>query len=196
MRNPFPFLFTVAVYAAFWIWLACFILLVGDFGIVKSVGFPQSALPSMPSTVINLGLIGLFGLQYSTMARPWFKRAGFRHAPDIERGLHVLVSVLMLCLLMALWQPMGGTLWSVQDTLPRPFPYALFAMGWLIILLANIEIDRWRFFGLRQAGNALRALQAGGPVFREQGRYARIRHPILNMLSTGASKAADTGDRR
>jgi polyhydroxybutyrate depolymerase len=196
MRNPLPFAFSLLVYLAFWACLLAFIQFVGDFGILKSAGWPHADLPRGLAIGANLALIALFGLQHSLMARPWFKRLWPQPAASIERSVYVLASVLLLCLLMAAWQPLAGSVWSIGDSTVRGALYGLFAAGWLIILVATIEIDHWHFFGLRQAFAAMRGRECAEPAFHERGLYARVRHPIHFGMLLALWSAPDMSEGR
>lgn len=65
--------------------------------------------PLATALPINIGLIALFGLQHSIMARQGFKAVRARIVPrEAERSIYVLLSSLVLVILMWLWQPMPG----------------------------------------------------------------------------------------
>ncbi len=67
----------------------------------RDMGSMQTAL------LVNVGLMAIFGLQHSVMARPGFKRAWTRAVPkELERSLYVLLSSFVLALLMWQWRPM------------------------------------------------------------------------------------------
>ena len=66
--------------------------------------------------LIDLGLLALFALQHSIMARPAFKRVLTRVvSPVVERSTYVLASSLALILLFWQWRPLGGVVWSVEN---------------------------------------------------------------------------------
>jgi len=55
---------------------------------------------------IDLGLIGLFGLQHSVMARPWFKASVMKRLPPaFERCTYVHMANACLFTLIRIWQP-------------------------------------------------------------------------------------------
>lgn len=166
----------------------CYAVFLGVFlyamGFVIGIGVPIS-LDSMPgrgfltSLLINLGLLGLFAIQHSVMARPAFKRVWTRIVPmPVERSTYVLFSSLALIAMFMLWQPMGGIIWNAQAEWARITLLALGGAGWLIVLLATFLINHFDLFGMRQVwlfarGRDYTPLRFKTPVF-----YRFVRHPL------------------
>jgi protein-S-isoprenylcysteine O-methyltransferase Ste14 len=70
--------------------------------------------------LINAGLLGVFAIQHSVMARPAFKRWWTRIIPqDAERSTYTLLSSVALIALFAFWEPIGGIVWNVEAPFPR-----------------------------------------------------------------------------
>ncbi|RLT94749.1 methyltransferase family protein [Ketobacter sp.] len=130
--------------------------------------------------VINVLLIGLFGLQHSIMARPFFKRAfANTFSAASERATFVWGSGATLLIILALWQPVSGHLWQVESLAGRTILWCLFGAGWSYLFAATFAINHWDLFGLRQIWFAVndRAYQA--PEFKENWMYRFSRHPIM-----------------
>ncbi|WP_425614358.1 methanethiol S-methyltransferase [Anatilimnocola sp. NA78] len=128
---------------------------------------------------INLGLLVLFALQHSIMARPWFKRSWTKVVPEpVERSTYVLFSCVALGVLIYCWQPMGGTVWQVQSPLLRTVLYALFFGGWLTIVATSFLINHFDLFGLRQVWLYYQGRPYTHLPFKTPGVYRWVRHPL------------------
>jgi methanethiol S-methyltransferase len=129
--------------------------------------------------LIDAGLLTLFAAQHSVMARKWFKDWWTRIVPEpIERSTYVLFSSLALILLFWLWRPLGGEVWSVENTGGVFVLRALFAFGWLLVLVSTFLINHFDLFGLRQVwfyllGKSPQPLKFGTPAL-----YRIVRHPL------------------
>jgi protein-S-isoprenylcysteine O-methyltransferase Ste14 len=128
---------------------------------------------------IDVGLLALFAVQHSVMARKWFKDWWTRIVPKpIERSTYVLFSSLALILLFWQWRPLGGEVWSVEDPVGRAVLLSLFAFGWGLVLASTFMINHFDLFGLRQVwlhllGRPYTPLRFGTP-----GPYRLVRHPL------------------
>ncbi len=166
----------------------CYTLFLGvflyAFGFVVGVGVPITldSLPGralVPSIAINLGLLGLFALQHSIMARPAFKRRWTRVVPPAaERSTYVLFSCVALALIFALWQPLGGIIWQAESAGARAALYAVGGAGWLLVLLATFAINHFDLFGLRQVWLYFRGREYTPLKFKTPGMYSFVRHPL------------------
>lgn len=133
----------------------------------------------MKAVFINIGLLGLFAIQHSVMARPAFKRAWTKVLPKLlERSTYVLFSSIALILLFIFWQPMGGIVWDIENTTGRILLYTLFALGWGLILAATFAINHFDLFGLRQSWLYLRSLEYTPLEFNLPLMYKIVRHPL------------------
>ena len=136
-------------------------------------------LPLWTSLAINLGLLALFAIQHSGMARPAFKRWLTKYIPEeAERSTYVLLSTTCLALLMYFWAPLGGVIWDVSNPAGAWTLTGLYFASWGLLLYATFLLNHFDLFGLRQSFNAL--MQRATPTleFRTPALYRLIRHPI------------------
>jgi len=183
LSAPLParilaFAYGLACYAVF------FLTFLYAFGWVGNILVPRSidSAPTIPlgaALLVNLGLLALFAVQHSVMARPAFKKWWTRFVPkQVERSTYVLFSSLALIAMFILWQPMGGVIWNVQEPAARTALYAVYASGWLLVLLATFAINHFDLFGLRQVWLFLRGKPYTHVRFRMPIFYRFVRHPL------------------
>ncbi len=178
MQKAIFFLYGVLCHAMF---LAVFAYMVGflaNFIVPKSIDSGVEG-PFGQALLINLVLLALFGIPHSVMARPTFKRSWTKTVPTvIERSTYVLVSNLLIVLLLWQWQPMPGVIWDVQAPAVRTVLWAIFGLGWLLIVFASLLINHFDLFGTRQVWLHLRGREYEPPRFGVPLLYNVVRHPL------------------
>jgi protein-S-isoprenylcysteine O-methyltransferase Ste14 len=151
---------------------------IGNFGVPRTLDGVATE-PLGRALAINVGLLGLFAVQHSVMARKWFKDAWTRVVPaPIERSTYVLFSSVALILLFWQWRPLGGEVWSVENPAGRLVLRGLFAFGWGLVLVATFLINHFDLFGLRQVWLYLVGRPYTHLSFRTPGPYRLVRHPL------------------
>ncbi|MGD2069084.1 MAG: NnrU family protein [Gemmatimonadota bacterium] len=179
MRKALFFLYGLVAYVAFLGAFVYAVAFVGGLVAPKTVDGPGSA-PLAQGLLVNTGLLLLFAVQHSGMARRGFKRWWTRIVPaPIERSTYVLFSSLVLILLFALWRPLPTVVWDVESGVGRAVLWALFGLGWATVFVATFMIGHADLFGLRQVWRELKQLPRPEDRFRVPGLYAVIRHPIM-----------------
>jgi methanethiol S-methyltransferase len=151
---------------------------IGNFGVPTTLDGPASGSLGL-SLAIDAGLLTLFAVQHSVMARKWFKEWWTRIVPKpLERSTYVLFSSVALILLFLLWRPLGGVVWSVEDPTGRLVLRGLFAFGWALILYSTFLINHFDLFGMRQVWRYLLGKPEEGLRFTTPGPYRLVRHPL------------------
>jgi len=178
MARPIYLLYGAVAYLIF---LATFLYLIGFVG----------DLPGLPRTVdsgpegslaaaltIDAALIALFGLQHSVMARQGFKAAWTRIVPKpVERSTYVIFASLALIVMFLFWRPIPRVIWETEGA-AAAILWALFALGWLIVLVSTFLINHFELFGLRQVWTNMRGSAIPDPTFRQPFFYKLVRHPL------------------
>ncbi len=171
-------LYGLGSYVSFLVTAAVSMAFIGNFGLSRTMdSAPTSSLGWAVS--INLALLGVFAVQHSVMARPAFKRWWTQIIPAAaERSTYVLLSNAAVLLLYALWEPIGGTVWSVSNTTASTAIYVFYGAGWVALVGATLCIDHLHLFGLRQVYCHLVGTECVEKSFRTPGPYKIVRHPI------------------
>jgi len=172
------FAYGVVCYAIFFGTFLYAIGFIGGFGVPRTLDGERSG-PLPAAVAIDAGLLALFALQHSIMARDWFKEAWTRIVPKpLERSTYVLFSSAALILLFWQWRPLGGVIWSVENDTARIALRALFAFGWALLLLSTFLINHFDLFGLRQVWLFLTGKPYTSLRFATPGPYKVVRHPL------------------
>jgi methanethiol S-methyltransferase len=168
--------------------VVCYVIFLGTFlyaiGFIGNLGTPTTldgpaTQPLGTALAIDAGLLMLFAIQHSVMARQWFKERWTRVVPKpVERSTYVLFSSLALILLFSAWRPMGGAVWSVTDPAGQIVLRVLFAFGWLLVLVSTFLINHFDLFGLRQVWLNLIGRPYTSLSFKTPGPYRLVRHPL------------------
>lgn len=179
MGRVITLLYGVVSYALF---LAVFLYLMA---FVWGLPVPKTVNSGTPGPVwmallVNLGLMVLFGVQHSVMARPAFKHRLTTWLPKpAERSTYVMATNVVLIVLYAAWQPLPGTVWQVESAALSSVLWGINVVGWLLVLVATFLTNHFDLFGLRQVWLNM-ARQAYTPVaFKEYFLYRWIRHPMM-----------------
>jgi protein-S-isoprenylcysteine O-methyltransferase Ste14 len=95
-----------------------------------------------------------------------------------ERSTYVLFSSIALIVLFWFWQPLGGMVWDATSAIARDVAYAIYALGWVLLLYATFLIDHFDLFGLRQVWLQLVGKPMAPLSFKTPWLYRQVRHPI------------------
>lgn len=135
--------------------------------------------PFFQALAIDLGLLGVFAIQHSVMARPAFKRWWTRFVPEaVERSTYVLLSSLIFIALFIWWEPIGGTIWNAPAGPARSTVIGIYLFGWALLLYTTFLIDHFDLFGLKQVWRRLKGSAHRPPQFYTPSLYRLVRHPL------------------
>jgi methanethiol S-methyltransferase len=172
------FVYGLVCYAIFFATFLYAVGFIGGFVVPTTLDGP-ARVPLAQGIAINAALLGIFAVQHSVMARKWFKERWTRVVPPVlERSTYVLLSSVALILVFRFWQPLGGTVWSVETPLARAVLLSLFAFGWTLVLVSTFLINHFDLFGLRQVWLFLRNKPYTNLQFGTPGPYRLVRHPL------------------
>ncbi|HTC52681.1 MAG TPA: isoprenylcysteine carboxylmethyltransferase family protein [Steroidobacteraceae bacterium] len=178
MRKLLAALYSVLVYGFF---LGVFLYAIG---FVENLMVPKSIDSGTGgslagSLLIDAGLLGLFAVQHSVMARPGFKRLWTRIVPrDIERSTFVLFASVALALLCWQWRPLPQSVWLIEDPIAAKALLVVSWCGWGLVLLSTFLISHFHLFGVSQGFARLLGRQLPEPEFVAPFLYKWLRHPI------------------
>jgi protein-S-isoprenylcysteine O-methyltransferase Ste14 len=162
----------------------CYLAFLGSFlyaiWFVWTLDRPQPAAPLAQAFLINTGLLALFAVQHSVMARLGFKRLWTRIVPlPVERSTYVLAASAALFLLVYLWQPIPEpVLWNLGASWAQTLLHVLFWAGWLVVLITTYLIDHFDLFGLKQVWRYFNGKTYAPPTFKVPSLYRFVRHPL------------------
>ena len=184
--------YSAVTYLIFFATFLALIAFVGDLGAIRSTVRPWLELESTGGKIaLNLALLGLFGIQHSTMARKPFKKWLTQYIPEtMERSTYVLATVAVLAPILAFWQPLNTTYFSFEGPI-RGVVYCLFGLGFLIVLISTFLIDHFHLFGLKQGVQAVKSAEAPPAQFVTPLFYKWVRHPMMTGMLLGIWASTD-----
>lgn len=171
----------VLAYLAFLITVLYYIAFLVNLG--AGIGIDKGPMvPLSQAVAIDIGLIALFGLQHSVMARSWFKGRWTQVIPEpIERSTFVLCSATVLLVIAWIWRPLPMAIWAF-DGPARWILWGVYGLGFVIVVLSTFQISHSRFFGLQQVLDYYRGRDTDPPPFQTSGFYQYVRHPMMTGI--------------
>jgi methanethiol S-methyltransferase len=172
------FVYGLVSYLAFFVTFVYAVGFIGNLYVSKSMD-SAARMSFWPALVIDALLLLLFAVQHSVMARPAFKEVLTRVIPvAAERSTYVLCSSLLLILLFAFWQPIGGVIWNFTNPVVRNTINTVFGLGFALVFVATLLINHFDLFGLRQVALYLAHKPYTYLEFRTPLFYRYVRHPL------------------
>lgn len=153
-------------------------------GFVEGMLVPKAidagdVVPMTEALLVNLGLMTLFAVQHSIMARKPFKQWLTQYVPAaIERSTYVLLASLTLLLLFWQWRPMPAVVWQIDNPEVAVAITGVSMLGWVIVFTSTFLINHFELFGVHQVITNLAGREMPAPRFRTPLYYNFVRHPI------------------
>jgi methanethiol S-methyltransferase len=177
-KRLFAFVYGLACYGMFLVALLLAVGFLGNIWLPTSLD-SETTGGGAEALLIDAGLLALFALQHSIMARRWFKEAWTRIVPEpVERSTYVLFSSVALLLLFSQWRPLGGTVWDLSRTVAGTILTVGFVLGLVTVLVSTFLINHFDLFGLRQVWLYLSGRPYTQSKFRTPFFYRYVRHPL------------------
>jgi len=141
---------------------------------------------SFTAALFDVGLIVLFGLQHSIMARRGFKNGLTRVVPvAAERSTYMLATAIVTFALCFAWQAVPGVIWQAEQPLLRDVLLGVGLAGWALVLYASFVINHFDLFGLRQVWLSFTGRDYTPVPFKARGLYRYMRHPLQTGVFIG-----------
>jgi methanethiol S-methyltransferase len=182
-RRLVPYLLALAGYAFAAVTVPLLLLFAGGWWLPKTVDAGPH-LSTVPSVVIDVLLLALFGLQHSGMARPSFKALVTRRVPEaLERTVYVVMACLAVWVLCLGWQPLPHRIWSA-DGIAGAVLDAGFWLGVVLVYAASLLLNHFHLLGISQAYRryVTRVPDATSDRLQVHGPYRLVRHPLMTGL--------------
>ncbi|GGK47264.1 methyltransferase family protein [Nocardia camponoti] len=178
-----PFLISFAIYGLAGITVPLMLLFAGGWFLPKTID-KGPHLSTVPALVIDLALLGLFGLQHSGMSRPAFKAFITRWVPPaLERSVYILAVSAVMWLIFLAWQPIPAVLWDANGVVGTALD-AGFWIGFVLVYAATLLLNHFHLLGISQAYRqyVIRVPDATSDRLQVAGPYRLVRHPLMTGL--------------
>jgi protein-S-isoprenylcysteine O-methyltransferase Ste14 len=178
MKKVLIVIYGIMAYLIFLVAFLYAIGFVGNLFVPKSIDTGEET-SMIPAVLINLGLLSLFALQHSIMARPAFKKWFVQIIdPAMERSTYILLSSLILLFMYWKWQPMTTIVWETENVVSL-IVMTIFFMGWIIVFLSTFMINHFELFGLTHIYQNFKNKSITSPKFQVNWFYKLVRHPLM-----------------
>lgn len=132
------------------------------------------------AVLINLGILILWSIQHSGMARKSWKQKTKNIIPEhLQRSIYVLISGILCIGIVFAWQPLPGQVWRASEgSALQYFLYAGFFLGIGVLLFSTFLINHFQLFGLQQTFFKMLGKTEKVAQFKDTILYKIVRHPI------------------
>jgi protein-S-isoprenylcysteine O-methyltransferase Ste14 len=167
-----------------------FVLFLGNLPTISNPWLPKTVdtgttLSPFSAAIVDLGLVALFGLQHSLMARPSFKDWWTRTVPKgLERSTYVVAASLAGFVMVWFWQPIRLVIWDASGPM-QDILWVLFGLGWLLLLVSGIGFNLFDLLGVRQAWAWYHGRPTPQLELKTHWLYGWLEHPMYAGVLLG-----------
>lgn len=130
--------------------------------------------------VINAGILTIFAIQHTIMARPGFKKWWTKIIPSsIERSTFVIIANSIFVVLFLQWRSYTGVVWEIETPILKYAVHGIALFGYGIAVYATFLIDHFGLFGLKQVWADFRGKKVEDPDFKTPWLYTKVRNPLM-----------------
>jgi protein-S-isoprenylcysteine O-methyltransferase Ste14 len=178
-RGTVGIAYAFAAYAAFVAVAGYSVAFVADAIVPLTIDRGRETSPVLAITIDAL-LFALFGLQHTVMARPAFKQWWSRFVPThLERATYVLATSVALAFVYWQWRPLPSIVWDLQADVLRAIVWALFMLGWVLVVAMTFVFSHAEFLGLKQPIQHRRGELPDEPRLLVPLPFRLVRHPLM-----------------
>jgi protein-S-isoprenylcysteine O-methyltransferase Ste14 len=179
MGAIFSFIYGLIAYSAGVAALVYLIGFSGDMLVPRAVD-GGTATAWAEALSVDALLLSLFAVQHSVMARQAFKRWWVRIVPrSVERSTYVLATSVVLAVVFWQWRPIPAPIvWRIENAAAVQLLWAVFWLGWLLVLSSTFLINHFELFGLQQVFSRLTGRTMPATAFKTPLLYRYVRHPL------------------
>ncbi len=140
--------------------------------------FPKQGPGNVGDALFNLGLILAWGMVHSLLARGFAQRLIARWTGgDFVKVVFTVIAGITQCLMLALWRPLGGSLWQTEGVLYGVLT-GLFVAAFGFVFYGSILLDYMEVLGVRNIQRHFHGEPPPAPVLCLRGPYRHCRHPV------------------
>ncbi len=138
------------------------------------------ARPLLSSILLNASLLMLWFVQRNAFSNASFQQWMRRKIPlPLHQCTHVMLSCLYLLFLMWLWQPVGGLVWSVENSIAQTILTILYLAGWGTVIVGSFLANHFEWTGLRRLWAYYKNKNLKPRPMQMPGFYKLVRHQIF-----------------
>lgn len=181
MNRQLAFAIGALCYAFFFVTYLYFMGFMNSLVVGRNIDNGPEASSTAVAILINVGMLVVFAVQHTIMARPGFKDWWTKFVPTpIERSVFVLIATALVALMIWQWRPLAGPpIWDIEAEWAVGLLKGISILGFGIVLYSSFLIDHFDLFGVRQVFLYATKKEYTHHPFMARSLYKLIRHPLM-----------------